>query len=505
MRNRPLFLVIALVAVVAVSACLLTGCGSIVLSGGLSAYEIAVQNGFVGTEAEWLESLKGADAGRSAYDLAVENGFKGTMEEWLASLKGDNGKDGEDGKDATSPTIEEIYQAAVKNGFEGSFLDFIKEYLSVDSVGSDKIASEAILSSVSVYCSFKKTVTVNSGWGWNEESEQRTEEYGSAGSGVIFWLNKEEGDAYVITNYHVVYSAESNNKTHISEDIYLLLYGHEIALEDESGTAYLPYKIPATYVGGAMTYDIAVLRVENSEVLKNSEARAVRLADSNKIVVGQDAIAIGNPEAGGVSVTKGIISVDSEIIKMTGADEVTPVEFRVMRIDTAVNQGNSGGGLFDGEGNLIGIVNAKIIYSNVENIAYAIPSNIAAYVAQNIIDGYEAKGTAQKVQKYLLGIMVHAAGSAAVYDADEGVTRIREEVRVLEVTAGSIVTGILEEGDLLVSIQVGANAPVAINRTFAVVDAMLNARSGDTVVITYLREGVQGTATFTVSTPSEVQ
>ena len=54
MRNRPLFLMIALVAVVAVSACLLTGCGSIVLSGGLSAYEIAVQNGFVGTEAEWL-------------------------------------------------------------------------------------------------------------------------------------------------------------------------------------------------------------------------------------------------------------------------------------------------------------------------------------------------------------------------------------------------------------------------------------------------------------------
>lgn len=60
---------------------------------GYSAYEIAVQEGFEGTQQEWLASLKGDD-GYSAYDVAVQEGFVGTKEEWLASLKGKDGKDG---------------------------------------------------------------------------------------------------------------------------------------------------------------------------------------------------------------------------------------------------------------------------------------------------------------------------------------------------------------------------------------------------------------------------
>ena len=80
---------------------------------GLTAYDIAVQNGFDGTVEEWLKSLAGQTGsdGKSAYDLAVENGFNGTVEEWLASLVGKdgangkdgiNGKDGADGKDGTN-------------------------------------------------------------------------------------------------------------------------------------------------------------------------------------------------------------------------------------------------------------------------------------------------------------------------------------------------------------------------------------------------------------------
>lgn len=65
--------------------------------GGASAYQVAVNNGFVGTEADWLLSLKGADgvdgvAGLSTYQVALANGFVGTEEEWLLSLKGDDGQ-----------------------------------------------------------------------------------------------------------------------------------------------------------------------------------------------------------------------------------------------------------------------------------------------------------------------------------------------------------------------------------------------------------------------------
>jgi hypothetical protein len=92
-------------------------------STGLSAYQIAVNNGFVGTEVEWLASLQGINGvdgangidGLSAYQIAVNNGFVGTEVEWLASLQGINGVDGANGIDGLS-----AYQIAVNNGFSGT-------------------------------------------------------------------------------------------------------------------------------------------------------------------------------------------------------------------------------------------------------------------------------------------------------------------------------------------------------------------------------------------------
>lgn len=86
---------------------------------GQSAYEIAVNNGFIGTETEWLDSLVGTDGvigsdgedGQSAYEVAVSNGFSGTEQEWLDSLQGARGNVGNDGKTA--------YEVAVINGFVG--------------------------------------------------------------------------------------------------------------------------------------------------------------------------------------------------------------------------------------------------------------------------------------------------------------------------------------------------------------------------------------------------
>ncbi len=87
--------------------------GSIDGVDGLSAYELAVIGGFVGTEAEWLESLKGEAGtdgldGMSAYELAVLGGFEGTLEEWLLSLIGATGDAGEDGKDLICYSWEPI-------------------------------------------------------------------------------------------------------------------------------------------------------------------------------------------------------------------------------------------------------------------------------------------------------------------------------------------------------------------------------------------------------------
>ena len=91
---------------------------------GKSAYELAVEQGFKGTEAQWLESLShgpagktGAD-GKSAYEIAQEHGFKGSEQDWLASLKGQSGKDGQDGASA--------YEIAKKAGFSGDEAAWLK-------------------------------------------------------------------------------------------------------------------------------------------------------------------------------------------------------------------------------------------------------------------------------------------------------------------------------------------------------------------------------------------
>jgi hypothetical protein len=109
------------------------------------------------------------------------------------------------------------------------------------------------------------------------------------------------------------------------------LYGSEI---EENA-------IKATYVGGSLYYDIAVLHIKESEMLMSSNACAVDVADSDNIVVGDSAIAIGNAQGLGISSTAGIVSVDSEYITMTAADGKNEVSFRVMRVDTAINSGNS--------------------------------------------------------------------------------------------------------------------------------------------------------------------
>lgn len=100
---------------------------------GKSAYEVAVQNGFVGSEAEWLTSLKGdpgipGDDGLSAYEIAVNNGFTGTQTEWVASLKGEKGENGTNGENGKS-----AYQIAVDNGYTGTE----QEWLQTFSKGED--------------------------------------------------------------------------------------------------------------------------------------------------------------------------------------------------------------------------------------------------------------------------------------------------------------------------------------------------------------------------------
>lgn len=472
---------VTVITVICILVTVLTAC-STTGTAGLSAYEIAVKNGYVGTEAQWLKSLKGSDSGKSAYEIAVENGFEGTETEWLASLKGSDGSNGIDGKDAADITIADIYNALVADGYEGSFKEFVADYLTDNTGVQDEVyVSKAILSCVSIVSSFTKS---NGGF-------YGSQTYSASGSGVIYKLDKETGTAYIITNYHVVYDSSSSTTNKIAKTISVYLYGKDRLTEGA---------MEATYIGGSMNYDIAVLKIENNEILKNSDAVAVTIANSNDVVVGQKAIAIGNPEANGISVTSGIVSVDSETLQMTAADDVTTVSFRVMRVDTAVNGGNSGGGLFNAHGELIGIVNAKIIDSSVENIGYAIPSNVAVYVADNILY-YCDNQKSETMKKCMLGITIKITDSCAYFDQSTQTTKLLETITVQEVNIGSMAEGILQSGDVLKSIAIGGKK-YEITRNFIVIDIMLTARVGDQISITFERDGETITKSVTLTEKS---
>ena len=297
----------------------------------------------------------------------------------------------------------------------------------------------------------------------------------SSGSGVIYELDAENGSAFIVTNYHVVYYSGGYYQGTISSDIDVYLYGME----------YDKYTIPAQYIGGSANYDIAVLYVENNDILKKAAASgsivAASFANSDDVIPGQTAIAIGNAQSFGISVTSGIISVPSEYIRLTAVDGRSQVDFRVIRVDTAINSGKSGGGLFNDSGKLIGIVNAKISRTDVENIAYAIPSAVVKGVADNII--HYCYGTSKtRVMRAVIGIGMDTSEITTTYDTDKAVISIVETLKVSSVTAESIADGKLAVGDVINSITIGQKT-VKVTRLHHIIDALLDARVGDAVTI----------------------
>jgi serine protease Do len=173
----------------------------------------------------------------------------------------------------------------------------------------------------------------------------------AAGSGVII-----STDGYIITNNHVIENAES---------ITVTLY---------DGKTY-----DAELVGTDAKTDIAVIKIQAAGLT------AATIGDSSKIATGDTAIVIGNPLGTlGGSVTNGIISATSREI-VIGNESM-----ELIQTNATINNGNSGGGLFDGSGNLIGIVNAKDSGTTssgalIEGIGFAIPVNTAMDVASELM------------------------------------------------------------------------------------------------------------------------
>ncbi len=248
--------------------------------------------------------------------------------------QGDNSNLPADDKNASEPAITSDPSTKPSNGM-------VMSEKVAEGEGNTSIVQSCMSSVVSIDIEAQ-----TSGYYWYSQGESESQTVGS-GSGVII-----TSDGYIITNNHVVSGAEKIK-------VYL-----------QDGAEY-----EAQLVGADSYTDLAVIKIDAENL------SAATIGVSGNLMVGDTIYAIGNPLGVlATSVSKGIISgLDREVT-------IDGQQMTLMQVNASVNPGNSGGGLFNAAGELIGIVNSKASGDDVEGIGFAIPMDTAKGVITDLMD-----------------------------------------------------------------------------------------------------------------------
>jgi serine protease Do len=289
-------------------------------------------------------------------------------------------------------------------------------------------------------------------------AQPTTREAQSLGSGFFI-----SADGYVVTNNHVI-TADGQGKV------------EEITVSTSDGTEY-----PATLVGSDQASDLAVLKIKGTKAFP-----FVHFGDSRQTRVGDWVIAIGQPFGLGGTVTAGIVSA---VLRNTGGGAYD----RYIQTDASINRGNSGGPLFDMDGDVIGINNA--IYSPTGGsvgIGFAIPAETAAPIVQKLIKGEE-------ILRGYLGVRIQPV-TGDLSDALGIPNKRGEFVQSVEAGGPAEKAGLMV-GDVVLSV---GGKEVTPDQTLSYIVA--NLAPGTRAPITVLRDGKRETVTATVGRrPSEDQ
>ncbi len=286
---------------------------------------------------------------------------------------------------------------------------------------------------------------VYSQWSWYGQNQVES----GAGSGVII-----SSDGYILTCAHVVSGASQITVT----------------IGDTDYTA--------TVVGEDDTSDVAVLKIDATGLTPAT------VGDSDSLSVGDSVLAVGNPlgELGG-TVTSGIVSALNRSVTIQGTSSTNTMS--LIQMDASVSPGNSGGGLFNMNGELIGLVNAKSSSSDAEGLGFAIPINDAIQVAQDLLENGYVSGRPYMGITY---IAVTDAQTAAQLNVNA------YGVYVVDVVQGGPADKAgLKAGDRIVSIDGNEIAQKDDLGTL-----MQQHTAGDTLSITVARDGQMQTVSLTL-------
>ena len=303
----------------------------------------------------------------------------------------------------------------------------------------------------------------------------------SIGSGVIYKREEIKNSSgqltnylyYVITNRHVV-TLDSADTEYTGLNLYIYLGDLDI-------------EVKAKLIGFDDKVDIALLTFEYSKYID-----PVEIGDSDDLKKGQMVIAVGNPDGYDYygSVTFGVVSGPERYVSTdTDGDNTTDFSAEYIQHDVAINPGNSGGGLFTLDGKLVGINTLKLVDQSIDNMGFAIPSN----VVKSIVFDYIEKGI--KIERPKLGILGYEirALSSAQIESSEDIISIPNiyngetpyGIYVGEISKGSTIAATnIEAHDIILSIN-----GIKATRTH-IINSKLNSlvdgfKIGETVLIEY--------------------
>lgn len=276
----------------------------------------------------------------------------------------------------------------------------------------------------------------------------------------------------------------------------LWLYGSEF--ENNSS-------IEAEIVGASKSYDIAVLKVSGNDLVKRSQAVVAQWCGGEECYIGEAVYAVGNANGNKLSSSVGYISKDSEevTVDMGTKSNSEDYTYRVLRTDAAINGGNSGGGLFNKYGELVGIVNAKTVSEEIDNMCYALPASTCRRVVERLIADADGKSGLELVSH---GFECKVTDSYTTGLNAEGLAELKEVVTVTKVNLfTSAYWAGIKGGDVIKNVTVTRNNAevenMRIDRLHNFTDALIAVQPNDTVTFTVERgsEVEQVTMTFKIT------
>ena len=390
------------------------------------------------------------------------------------------------GGDIPKITVEELYEFYKQTDPDMTREEFIEKFLNLENVNPPQGDNTNSLSSL-----FRSGMIIYTVF---NESSTSKQESSFTGSGVLYRMQVDY--SYILTNYHMVYDAKSITEDKIFTKAFAYMYGSEYApIRSESGELVIAsddnFALTCEYVGGAADCDVAILKVPTAELIsKYPYAKAVEVNQSYG--VGQTVYALGNPNGQGLSLTKGIISVDMENVTL---DIAGKKNYYLLRTDADLDHGSSGGGLFNCNGELVALCNAGS--EEVASINYAIPASTVVPCAEGILYYNGQNATDHNTYRMRLGVMVFEDNCRYVYNGATGTGSIKADITVSKPEAGSTNPTVgypahtmgLREGDIIAAININGTK-YDINRMVDMTNVLMQVKAGDSVTITIKRDGV---------------